>query len=416
MAPDELMRHAALALAAGDRELSEYYRREADRAGWREEATKVARLSRDPFPGLVLFREARRQVEAHPVAAGAVESLMDARATSWTADQLMHVTFPEVRWAVPQLIAEGLNLLCGAPKLGKSWLALNLGVAIASGGLALGRIPVEAGDVLYLALEDTGRRLQSRLRIVLAGDTAPRRLTLATTCEPIADGGAERIESWLNDHPDARLIIIDVFTRVRGQVSDRANRYDADYRAVATIKEIADRRSVAVLCVHHTRKQSADDFLDSVSGTQGIAGAADAVLVLARSRGSAQAVLKITGRDVEEAEHALDFAPDIGTWQLLDGPAGDYELGDTRRRILQHVREGDAFTPTEIAEALDLNLNTVKVTVRRMAEADQLDTDGAGHYFTPLQPVTPVTHVTEDGSENPQGYTGYTGYTDEGPP
>jgi hypothetical protein len=320
---------------------------------------------------------------------------MTAR-TRWTAAELLNEEFPDQRWAVPGVIAEGSNLLCGPPKLGKSWFALNLALAVASGGRALGRIDVEQGDVLYLALEDTARRLQSRLKIVLAGEEPPTRLTLETHCDPLTHGGTELIEDWLDMHPLARLVNIDVFTRVRGLTDDRANRYESDYVAMAQIKDIADRYGVAFLIVHHTRKASADDFLDSVSGTHGIAGAADAVLILTRSRGSAEAVLKVTGRDVEEAEYALNFAADIGTWQLLDGPAGDYELGDTRRRILHLVRETEPLTPSQISDALDLTLNTVKSTVRRMAEAGQLHTDGSGRYFTPVQPATPATLQPDD--------------------
>src|SRR5262245_25770067 len=95
--------------------------------------------------------------------------------------------FPEPRWAIPDLLAQGCTLLAGPPKVGKSWLALNIAVAVATGGKALGTIDVEAGDVLLLALEDNGRRLQNRLGLVLEGDAAPERLTLVTECEPLGD-------------------------------------------------------------------------------------------------------------------------------------------------------------------------------------------------------------------------------------
>jgi RecA-family ATPase len=242
------------------------------------------------------------------------------RRTSWTAAELMAIEFPEPRWAVPGILAEGLNLLCGPPKLGKSWFALNVAVAVSMGTKAFGRVHVDQGDVLYLALEDPGRRLQSRLRMVLGLEPAPERLTLETACPAIADGGAELIDKWLGEHPDARLVIVDVFTRIRGKVNDRSGRYEADYEAMAAIKTIADEWGIAILVVHHTRKQHAADFLDTVSGTHGLAGAADAVLVLERSRGSAEAKLQITGRDVEETEYALNFAGDVGTWQFLEGP------------------------------------------------------------------------------------------------
>jgi hypothetical protein len=321
------------------------------------------------------------------------ESRREARRTSWNAVDLLAHDFPEVRWAVPGLLAEGLNLIAGPPKLGKSWLALNIGVSVATGGLALGRIPVQRGDVLYLALEDTARRLQDRLRKVLTGSPAPAGLDFATECAPLPTGGADRISDWVEGHPDARLVIVDVWARVRGRSNDRASLYEQDYQAASVLKDIADTFGIATFAVHHTRKADATDFLDTISGTQGLAGAADAVLVLSRSRGTAEAKLKVTGRDIEEAEYALDFAADIGSWQMLDGPAGDYELGDTRRRILQLVRDTPA-TPTRIAEALGLNLNTAKVTVRRMAEARQLDTDGSGNYFAPSETRNPRNSET----------------------
>jgi hypothetical protein len=279
------------------------------------------------------------------------------------------------------LIAEGANLLVGSPKLGKSWLALNLGVAIACGGRALGRVPVDAGDVLYLALEDSGRRLQSRLRQILCDDPAPERLTLETWCEPLAEGGEDRIEAWLAEKSDARLVIVDVFARVRSHVDNRMNRYDADYAAMSSFKDLSDRWGAPFLVLHHTRKQSAEDYLDTVNGTHGLAGAADAVLALTRSRGSADATLKVTGRDVQEAEYALNFAADIGAWQILDGLASDYEQSKQRRQIMTTVRDVPGVGPKQIADTTGLSHDVVKHLVRKMVDADQLDTDGSGHYF-----------------------------------
>jgi hypothetical protein len=329
------------------------------------------------------------------MSSGVVATIGAAR-TSWTAEELMASSFPPPRWAVRGIFPEGLSLLAGAPKVGKSWLAIGVAVAVASGTKAIGNVPVDVGDVLYLALEDTPRRLQSRLRKVLAGQAAPGRLTIATACPTIAEGGIEKITAWLDSHPDARLVVIDVFARVRGRAPANASAYDADYAPMVALKQIADRYGVAVLVVHHTRKASSEDFLDTVSGTQGLAGAADAVIVLQRSRGQADAVLHVTGRDVEEAEYALRFDPDQGAWQLLEGPADDYNLGDTRQSILRHLRLVGTATPKQIAEELELAHDVVRQTCSRMARADQLVTDGSGGYRAPLSPVTPVTPVTEN--------------------
>lgn len=315
--------------------------------------------------------------------------------TSWNAADLLAARFPEPRWAVDGVIAEGCTILAGAPKLGKSWLVLGTAVAVATGGRALGRIPVEQGDALYLALEDTPRRLQSRLRLVLgANGPVPHRLDIGTEWPTLDEGGEERIRAWLDAHTDARLVAVDVLARIRPRTSVRADRYDADYHSVVALKQIADDYSVALVAVHHTRKGASDDWIDGVSGTLGLVGAADSTVVLTRSRGAAGAVLKVTGRDVEEAEHALDFDPATATWKLLDGPASDYELSEQRRVILATVRDAAGIGPKAIAEQTGLDYDLVRQTVRRMVDAEQIDTDGNGHYFPVCTPVTPVTPVT----------------------
>jgi hypothetical protein len=311
--------------------------------------------------------------------------------TRFTASELLAREFPEPRWAVPGLIADGLTLLAGAPKLGKSWFALNLAVAIASGGKALGGKEVTQGSVLYLALEDIPRRLQSRLSAVLNGDQAPDGLTFEVECAPIADGGADLIRDWIAETRDARLVIVDVFARVRGRSDPRADRYSVDYAAAQPLKTIADRTGVAVLLVHHTRKAAADDWLDMVSGSQGLAGSCDAVLMLTRARNTRQAVLRVTGRDIEEAQYPLELDPHIGTWTLLDGTVSEHEMSDERRKIVTAVRASEGITPKQIAEATSLSHDVVKQLVRKMVDAGQLDTDGDGHYLLPFTPFTAFT-------------------------
>jgi hypothetical protein len=299
--------------------------------------------------------------------------------TAWTADELMRMEFPEPRWAVPGILAEGVNLLAGPPKVGKSWMALGLGVAVASGGRAFDTVPVEGGPVLYLALEDTARRLQTRMRKVLGGQPAPAELTLATSCPPLPQGGSEAIAQWVERNPAARLVIIDVFAKIRGVSAPGASAYDADYAAVGHAKRVADHFGIAIVLVHHVRKAGSDDFLAEVSGTNGLAGAADATLVLKRARGQADGVLHVTGRDVDEAEYALQFHAAAGAWQLLDGPATDHTLGDTRAAILRHVREHPGARPKDIAEATGLDASLTRKTCARMADDAQLLRDANGY-------------------------------------
>lgn len=318
--------------------------------------------------------------------------------TSWTATDLMNAEFPPPTWAVPGILAEGVTLFCGPPKVGKSWLSLGLALSIAAGSYALDSVRVEAGPVLYLALEDTPRRLQARIGKLLGGQPAPHTLTLATQCPPLSQGGDEAIAAWLDRNRTARMVTIDVFAKMRGPSAPGMSAYDADYAAVGRAKRIADAYSIAVVLVHHVRKAGAEDFLEMVSGTNGLAGAADATMVLKRARGQADGSLFITGRDVDEAEYALAFQPACGAWRLLDGPPAEHTVSDTRAAILRYLRGNPGSTPKAIAEATGLNPATARQACTRMLADGQVTCDPGGRYVLPPDPaegVTPVTRVTQ---------------------
>ncbi|MEV0309354.1 AAA family ATPase [Nonomuraea fuscirosea] len=334
--------------------------------------------------------------------------------TAWTADELMSVTFPPTKWAVPGVIAEGLNLLAGPPKVGKSWLSLATAVAVAAGGKALETIEVEPGPVLYLALEDTPRRLQSRMSKILGDKPAPRGLTLSTACDTLPRGGDQAIARWLERNPGARMVVIDVFAKIRGTTPPGLSAYDADYTAMSRAKNLADTYGVAVVLVHHVRKMGSDDFLEQVSGTNGLAGAADATLVLKRQRGTADGVLHVTGRDVEEAEYAMAFEPTAGVWRLLDGPPEDHTLGETRATIVRYVRANPNSTPKAIADGTGLSYENIRKTCPRMASDGQLCVDASSRYrvpgtsapeSVPAVPGVPELALTSENVPDQQGQT-----------
>ena len=332
-----------------------------------------------PKPG----RHARAVTTAGDSRGALVTAGNGQRRTAWTAADLLAEQFPEPRWAVPGLFPEGVTLLAGAPKVGKSWLCLGLALAVASGGKALGSIDVEQGSALYLALEDTPRRLQKRLRHTLSGSAAPEHLTIAVECPP-GEAGMLRIAKWI-ESPHAlppRLIIIDVLERIRGQAAPGISAYQADYRAIAMIKQVADVYGISIMVITHVRKVTADDFLSEISGTLGLSGAADTICALKRARGEMDGVLHVTGRDVEEEAYALSYAADLGAWQLI-GLESEHGLADSRRKILSFLRLHDGSKPSEIAIGTQLSRDLVRQTCRRMASDGQLDTDNTGRYYLP---------------------------------
>jgi replicative DNA helicase len=166
-------------------------------------------------------------------------------------DELMAHTFSDTKWVVPDLLPEGLTLLAAKPKLGKSWMALGLALAVASGGLALGEAQVQQGDVLYLALEDSPKRLHKRAEQLLRDQPAPHALQLGTDWPRLDQGGARLLEVWLKAHPDARLLILDTFAKIRGTARS-ATLYGDDYASLEQVQRLAHAHSIAILVIHHT--------------------------------------------------------------------------------------------------------------------------------------------------------------------
>jgi AAA domain len=222
--------------------------------------------------------------------------------------------FPPLAYAVPGLIPEGSVLLVGAPKIGKSWLVLTVALAAAAGGKTLS-IPIPKRPVLYLALEDGDRRLQDRCRKLLGGDPIPREFQYLL--RPEQGRVIDTITAWLDrQHDVPPLVILDTLGKVMPPALLGESSYQRDYRIGTTLKRIADDHAgMTLLTNHHDRKAAADDFVDSVSGTHGLAGAADTVIVLTRARHETSGLLKVTGRDVPEGEYALRVA-DGFTWDL----------------------------------------------------------------------------------------------------
>ncbi len=178
----------------------------------------------------------------------------------------------------------------------------------------------------------------------------------------------DTLRAFLTAQPGTRLVVIDTLARARPPSPAGTPQYDHEYRVVASLKAIADEYGVALLVVHHTRKMAAGDFLAEVSGTHGLTGAADTVLTLSRGRGDADGVLKVTGRDVPEAEYAMRMTG--GAWQLLDRPPSDRNLDDRSARIAGYVAERpEGVRSEDVARALDLPRDTVKRYLGRLADA-----------------------------------------------
>jgi hypothetical protein len=303
--------------------------------------------------------------------------------TPISAKDLAAKTFNPPRWAIPDLFPEGIIILAGKPKTGKSWLALNMAVAVAAGGIALGKIQVEAGGVLYLALEDSERRLQERQnKIIMFDSSFPENLYFLTAKDfpPLHKGGLDALDDWLKEHPQTRLVIIDTLARIKPPRSKSADAYDHDTAIIAALQALAINHRLALMVVHHTKKAESDDFVEAVSGTFGLTGAADCIAVLIRkNRAAADAVLKITGRDVADMEKALKFHSDLGVWEIL-GEAQEFASSQERQDILLILKEVGPKTPAQLSKLVDKSIDALRMALMRMKNNGEIRRNSNGEY------------------------------------
>ena len=297
------------------------------------------------------------------------------------ADDLRHIKFEPLKWAVDGFLPAGLSILAGGPKVGKSILALHLSVGVAIGGCVLGKINVQQGDVLYLALEDNQRRLQERISSssLLGDDTVSlSHLTLVTAAPRQNEGGLDYIRWWLINHPEARLVIIDTLQMFRKQLSGKGSMYSEDYEVISEIKKLADEFDVPFLVIHHLKKaKEGEDWLNKISGSQGIAGAADSIFVLERARIDNGGILHRTGRDVEE----MDFAMKLdGFGWVLQGEAEQFTMPEWKRQIVNYLKEHGKSSPSELSEVLNVNAGTMRKNLQRLVQEGLIEKVGFGSY------------------------------------
>lgn len=277
------------------------------------------------------------------------------------AETLLSQPMRQPPFLVDGLLAPGLYILAGAPKVGKSWLALWLCTRIAS-GKPVWKFAVRPSEVLYLCLEDNRQRIQNRLSEMVGGEADDfSSLYFSTEAQTLTvpDRGAEtgllkQLHEFTAGHPDTRLIVIDTLQKVR-TAADVS--YGCDYNDLSLLKSFADQHRLTVLVIHHLRKMKDDDPLNRISGTTGIAGAADGTLVLIRSkRSESGAVLHCTGRDIRTRELTLEFNQDGRVWELRSDSAVDDPVPseEVLEHLLAWLRGAGSFSGTaeELSAAL----------------------------------------------------------------
>ena len=267
-------------------------------------------------------------------------------------ESLMELELSTTQFCIRSLLPQGLCILGGAPKIGKSWLVLDWCVRIANGEPIWGMETVQ-GTTLYLCLEDTLQRVQRRLCCIT--EEGPAQMFFANAAGTLADDLEEQILSFLREHQDTVLIVVDTFQMVRGSSGEPS--YGGDYQDIQKLKRIADSQRVTILLVHHLRKQGDRDPINKLSGTTGISGAVDAVFVLdKKERSQNTALLICTGRDLEYRELELRFSKERCVWDLVSDSMETPEqlFPPELISLLEYMKQCKHFTGgnTELADAV----------------------------------------------------------------
>lgn len=279
---------------------------------------------------------------------------------TFSMDELYRKEFPEKISFVDGLLYDGIYILAGAPKTGKSFLAMQIAYHVST-GTPFWENNVLQGEVLYFALEDTDGRLQRRLNKMF-GENKTENLYFATSSKLVGEGLEEQINYFISKHNNTRLIIVDTFQKVRQNKNDKMS-YGNDYETISAFKKIADEKHICIILVHHTRKQDADDIFEKISGTNGLFGAADGALILHKpQRIGNNAILDITGRDQAEQRLILRRNRDTLKWDFISAETDEEieEIPPIIEAITQLINVDNpewCGTISALKNKLDLNEN-----------------------------------------------------------
>ena len=303
-----------------------------------------------------------------------------------SAKQIQETKLEPIQWLAEGFLTEGLFILAGPPKVGKSWLSLNIAISVAKGNMVLSSFKTNKAGVIYLALEDNHRRIQSRIQNNLYYETdkkAPDNLyfpEVTNNVPKLNEGGIDELEKLVLDHPEVKLIIIDTLGRIRADKRRGDNNiYLADYDLLAQLQEFALRNKICVLVVHHTKKGSEENVFEEISGTTGITGAADAMMVLKKVRGEHK--LFITGRDIVEAEYKVAIDEKSCIWYISEEVKDAKRITAEREQILALLRDyGRGMKTGEIADLLGKEKSNISKLLKKLIEDKYMVSPKYGYY------------------------------------
>ena len=293
----------------------------------------------------------------------------------YTLASLERREFAPLRYYVEDMVVEGLTLIAGRPKKGKSWLLFGMGIDIANGDDALGKLTSRQSAVVYYALEDNPRRMQRRAKILLGKDAVwPKNFHIYHDLAKTDAGGLEQIRQHVKEH-EAKVVMIDTMTPIRPRAPKGVDPYQHDYDVISSLQKFAHELRIAIVVTYHTRKAAADDAQESILGSTGITGAVDSWFVLLSNAQGKE--LHGSGRDIEDVEWGLD--PGLNWRWTITGPAWQARKSQRRRDVLELLEQGEMHV-NDIAEELHRPVRATTKLLHDMAHDGDIVRKSKGVY------------------------------------
>ena len=301
-----------------------------------------------------------------------------------TTLELSQLDIPPVKWIVPDLIPDGLTVLAGDAKIGKSFFAWNIAISVALGGTALSSIDIEQKrNVTYLALEDPQALLQERLDSLCGSGNIPNNIHTINDLNNIKfDAFGLKTLEGIIESTNSELVIVDTWKHVSPDVQDKnGTSYDIDYQRLIPVQRFVHAKGISMILITHTRKaQDIDNPFNQIQGSMGIQAGCDTMLKIGRDTGGHS--LHIIGRRIPQEEYAINLT-EGGIWEL-EGRVNDVRKTETRQVIVDMLVDAgdDGLTANDIVTCSERKEGTVRLQLRRMLrDGDIIQPNKRGRYY-----------------------------------
>lgn len=313
-----------------------------------------------------------------------------------SAKALAAKVMPPIKWVVPGLIPEGVTVIAGAPKTGKSLLGWGIACDVANGAYALGNVKVEPRPVLYLSMEDGERVVNKRLNVIAAEGGVSDDLMYSEVWPRLNCGGVEAIKDYLQANPGT-VVVIDTYEHLRPAGKQGFDAYRNDSAGLSPLTRMIHELAETCILIHHTTKSGSEDFVLAVSGSYGLSGSVDTIMVLRRTRLERECKLQLTSRLIgEDAEYMLSFDP-VRMRHTLLGKSEDVGASHLERAILECLGAAhEPLTPKQIARSVgNDSVHTIQVTLARLRDRGAVVQPDYGKWALPSVSNTPSSQQTQ---------------------